>query len=239
MDIEGNRQQARPNETKEVTDRITTAGIPERYRDITFDEIRRRGLPRDVNWAKSFGQVENYANHLGTRVKEGDGMIMFGNNGNLKTSLAVAVLRQHIDGGGHGRFMPMCTMAHKLRSMWAINPHEANVYHDKLATTPLLVIDDLGAEDSQKDWVMTEIESIIAERYNNKRSTIITTNLGRRDLVKSYSMRIMDRLRESAITIEFKGNSVRKNLTLSEELNRYHIVEEPVAQMDLEMPEDL
>lgn len=204
-----------------LANRLETSGIPERYRDITFDEIERRGMPTESDWVDAFMKVHGYSHYLEKRIADGDGLILYGSNGNLKTSLAVAVLRQYIDSGGYGKFMPMCTLAHKLRAMWAIDAHEANEYHDKLAKTKLLVIDDLGAEDTQKDWVMTEIESILAERYNNRKSTIITTNLDKRQLVGTYSMRIMDRLRESAMCVEFRGKSLRKNLTISEELARY------------------
>lgn len=238
LTLDGNQRDGRVKD-EPVADKLDIAGIPVRYRDITFEEIKRRGMPKESAWVDAFLKVHSYAHFLDKRIKDGDGLILFGNNGNLKTSLAVAVLRQYLDSGGYGRFMPMCTLAHKLRAMWSINAQEANNYHDKLVNTRLLVIDDLGAEDTQKDWIMTEIESIIAERYNNRRSTIITTNLNRKELTRTYSMRIMDRLREAAEVVEFKGKSLRKNLTLSEEIERDTPLEDkPVEPKDL-LLEDL
>ena len=218
------------DEPPAVADKLNVAGIPLRYRDITFEEVKRRGMPKESTWVDSFLKVHSYSHYLDKRVKDGDGLILLGNGGNLKTSLAVAILRQYIDSGGQGRFVTMCTLAHKLRAMWSINSTEANDYHNKLVTTRLLVIDDLGAEDTQKDWIMTEIESIIAERYNNRMSTIITTNLTKNELIGTYSMRIMDRLREAAVTVEFTSKSLRKTLTLSEELARYRPKEDSIAE---------
>ncbi len=219
-------------EPESVANALDVAGIPLRYRDITFDEIKRRGMPKDSAWVDAFIKVHSYAHYIDRRITDGDGLILYGANGNLKTSLAIAVLRKFIDAGGTGKFIVMCSLAHTLRAKWACNSNEANIYHDKLIQTPLLIIDDLGAEDTAKDWVTTEIECILAERYNNKRSTIITTNLNKTDLVKTYSMRLIDRLREAAVSVEFKSKSLRRNLTFAEEISRYSLPPDEPAQQE-------
>lgn len=64
----------------------------------------------------------------------------------------------------------------------------------QLQQAPLIVLDDLGAELTS-DWLLTKVDAIIAERYNRRRATIITTNLGSAGMRRRYTDRIIDRLR--------------------------------------------
>jgi DNA replication protein DnaC len=41
----------------------------------------------------------------------------------------------------------------------------------------VLVLDDLGAEQRQSEWTLGMLYYVINERYNERRTTIITTNL--------------------------------------------------------------
>ena len=66
----------------------------------------------------------------------------------------------------------------------------------------MLVLDDLGAEWGSS-YVTGKIDAIFAERYNRKRSTIVTTNLAGQAMQSRYPDRIIDRLRETAKIITF------------------------------------
>ena len=50
---------------------------------------------------------------------------------------------------------------------------------DRLAAVDLLHIDDLGAEH-RTEWVLEQLYTIINTRYEDERSTIVTSNLGPR-----------------------------------------------------------
>ena len=50
---------------------------------------------------------------------------------------------------------------------------------------------------------MTKIDAIFAERYNRRRSIIITTNLGTDEMKSRYPERIIDRLRSTTRIITF------------------------------------
>jgi DNA replication protein DnaC len=75
----------------------------------------------------------------------------------------------------------------------------------------VLCIDDLGME-TQNEKNSGLIEIIINERYNNERTTFITTNLSLEEFKKRYSERIIDRLREWGIFFECKLKSYRQKL---------------------------
>ena len=47
---------------------------------------------------------------------------------------------------------------------------------DRLASVDLLHVDDLGAEN-RTDWALEQLYSIVNTRYEDERSTVVTTNL--------------------------------------------------------------
>ena len=76
----------------------------------------------------------------------------------------------------------------------------------------LLVIDDLGVE-SQTDYALEIIFSVIDGRYKNGQPLIITTNLTLEQLenpAKVEQSRIYDRILEMCFPIKVQGESLRK-----------------------------
>ena len=47
-------------------------------------------------------------------VANGEGLILSGSYGTMKTTLAICVLRKYIEQGGRGLFVPMCS----IRTIW-------------------------------------------------------------------------------------------------------------------------
>ena len=182
-------------------------GIFARYRDCTFEAMESRGIPGLVK--SQYGAVKQYANQLSDHAKKGIGLILAGPVGTMKTSMAVAVLRQHLESGGGGRFVVMVSLMDTLFTLKETNREEWASFEAKLRDTGLLVIDDLGAE-YEKGWVLNKVDAIISERYNRMRPTIITTNLTPDELAGKYAARVIDRLRSTSIFVEFKGESLRR-----------------------------
>jgi len=81
-------------------------------------------------------------------------------------------------------------------------------FEQQIRETPLLVLDDLGAEHTE-GWVLTKVDAIIAERYNRCRSVIVTTNLSAEQLRGVYAERVIDRLRSTLKVVNFSGQSLR------------------------------
>ena len=73
----------------------------------------------------------------------------------------------------------------------------------------LVVLDDLGAEE-QTDAAGSILTRILMERYNNKRWTIITTNLDGKALKARYGERIISRIYEDFIVVVMKSRDRRK-----------------------------
>jgi DNA replication protein DnaC len=154
-------------------------------------------------------ELKEYSRNIHNNIADGIGLILKGPVGTMKTTLAVAIIRSYIDSGGACQFVPMPSLLDNIFTMKASNMEEWIRYERALRDTPLLVLDDLGAEYHQ-EWVLSKVDAIISERYNRMRPIICTTNLSNADLKGKYAERIIDRLRSTSKVINFKGDSLRK-----------------------------
>lgn len=97
------------------------AGIGKRYQGITFESIERRGLPPDWDIRQNYKAVKAYADDIRQNVKRGYGLILAGNYGTLKTTMAVAVMRHWMRVQEGGCIMvPMCSLIDNLFTMRAL-----------------------------------------------------------------------------------------------------------------------
>lgn len=183
-------------------------GIPKRFRRITWDHIRELSKGAERKRLEILKQAKEYSDNLPKYVKTGTGLLLKGTVGTGKTTVALAILRDHIERGGNGYFITAVNLMDKIFSIQDYN--ERSKFEKKLKTTAVLVLDDLGAEGAG-DMVSAKIDAIISERYNNEKLTIITTNLGNEDLKRIYDERMYDRLRETCKVLMLTGQSLRAN----------------------------
>lgn len=73
-----------------------------------------------------------------------------------------------------------------------------------LATTT----DDIGAE-YVSDWSRSEVDAAVSARNARRLSIIATSNLSAAELARTYSPRVIDRLRERGLALEIRGSSWR------------------------------
>ena len=156
--------------------RLGAARIPERYRLYTLDgyETAFRGAHPSLSQAHLTARrfVDDYPVDTA-----GKGLMFTGSIGVGKTHLAVGVLRRLVqERGVKGLF---CDYRELLKSI-------QNSYNTQVQTTELellrpvfqaevLVLDDLGAQ-KPNEWVWDTVALILNSRYNDKLTTIITTN---------------------------------------------------------------
>jgi DNA replication protein DnaC len=79
----------------------------------------------------------------------------------------------YYDMGVKGLFFDTKDLIYKLKAL--IDDKKINKAIKRILNVPLLVLDDLGSE-RLSDWQRELISYIISFRYNNLKSTIITTN---------------------------------------------------------------
>jgi DNA replication protein DnaC len=151
---------------------LSQAHIPPRYQDCDLTGYTTDGSQRGVAAAKMAVSkfVEQYP-------LDKSGLMLIGPSGVGKTHLAVAILKQLILIKG----IPclFCDYRELLKQI-------QNSYNPSVQTTELellrpvfqtevLVLDDLGAV-KPTEWVWDTVSVILNTRYNETRTTIITTN---------------------------------------------------------------
>lgn len=168
---------------------------------LTFDNLTPRGRSPNPNDQERFAQALAAAREF---AEEPRGWLVFsGPSGCGKTHLVAAVANQRIEAGSPALFMVVPDLLDHLRA--AYRPDSDIAYDDlseQLRETPLLVLDDLGAQSSTP-WASEKLFQLINHRYNARLPTIFTTNLE----MTAFDMRLQTRLSDPSLSSVFSLES--------------------------------
>ena len=151
---------------------LVAAGLPRRYMHCSFDNYRPFNAlqKKAAAIAKTF--VETYPDV--TR-----GLLFTGNCGAGKTHLAAAILRQlMLEQGVSAVFADYQDLLKRIQATYSRGGEQASE-NDVLApvlVAEVLVLDDLGSRRSTP-WAEEMLGHVLTVRYNEERTTILTTNL--------------------------------------------------------------
>ena len=155
---------------------IAQARIPKRYEHCTLGSYEwnfggaNRSLARAFASARRF--VESYP-----LESDGTGLLLTGSIGVGKTHLAVGMLQSLIsDRGATGLFCDYRELLKQVQHSY--NPHVAATELEVLQPifdAEVLVLDEIGAS-KPTEWVWDTVAHILNSRYNDRRTTILTTN---------------------------------------------------------------
>ena len=205
--------------------RLAAARIPERHRECTLENFSTKsgGLNRSLAEArvKATGFVRAYPSET-----FGNGLLFVGPCGVGKTHLAVGILHALIaERGVQGRFVDCKELLKEIQNSYAANNEktERQILRPALEAE-VLVLDELGAA-RRTDWVSDMIEHLLNMRYNDRKTTIITTNLpyasagmaagGPREAARKETLgdrigeRMLSRLGEMCLVVEMDGPDYR------------------------------
>jgi DNA replication protein DnaC len=204
---------------QQVAIALRRAGIPERYEHCSLDNFDSSYPGVDRSLAAAQMQVRGFAANY---PLDSRGLILVGSIGAGKTHLAVGALKAVIaERGAQGLF---CDYRELLRLI-------QNSYNPQVFTTELeilnpvmnaevLVLDDLGAI-RPSEWVWDTVSLVLNSRYNNMRTTIITTNypalppaaggLREETLGDRIGERMRSRLVEMCREVEMRGLDYRQS----------------------------
>lgn len=182
-------------------------GIYKRYQKVTLEDM----TVLDEN-KEAFDVIKEYAEHVVHKLDAGLGLIIKGPVGTGKTTAAVAIMKEAIQNKRSPYFISMISLLDKLMSFR--DQEERYEFEQRIKNCALLVLDDLGGEyigkDKEESFMLKRIMSIIAERNQRSKSTIITTNLKIKELKERYNERVIDRLGSTNQIITLSGPSLRK-----------------------------
>ena len=123
----------------------------------------------------------------------GEWLLFTGPWGSGKTHLAVAIARANLFQNRPVFFAFVPTLMDHLRGTFRPDsPVRYDELFEQLITVPLLILDDLGAEDSTP-WAEEKLYQILVHRYESRLPTILTMALEMEDL-KETNPRIASRL---------------------------------------------
>ncbi|HVJ08274.1 MAG TPA: ATP-binding protein [Acidisarcina sp.] len=209
---------------------LARAKIPKRYEHCSIDSYdsafpgANRSLAAAHMMARKF--VEDYP--TGT---EGKGLLITGSIGVGKTHLAVGILHSLITiKGVQGLFCDYRELLKEIQHSY--NPQVAMTeleVLDPIFKAEVLLLDELGAQ-KPTDWVWDTVALILNTRYNDKRTTIITTNypdqppgavattaaaraMREESLGDRIGERMRSRLAEMCVTVEMQGGDFRRSVS--------------------------
>ena len=219
---------------------LKNARIPRRYELCSLDsfETMHSSATRSVEKALITSRKFSEGYPLETA---GKGLLFVGPKGLGKTHLAIGILKNLIaERGATGIFWEHKELLENLRSIYSLRTAGAEAQVLKsVITCDLLVLDDLG-DITPSDWTWDTTSYILSSRYNEDKSTIVTSNLPnegpsidwsepidkfanepmkeakrvmtRLTLADRIGDRIWSRLQEMCVVVEMQGEDFRQKV---------------------------
>ena len=223
---------SRPCECQEMereARRLAGAHIPERYRDCTLDAFDPSYPRADESLSRALLTARRFVDAYPVDTA-GRGLMFVGSAGLGKTHLAVGVLQRLVrERGVKGLFCDYRELLKNIQNSYnpQVNTTELELLKPVFAAE-VLVLDDLGAQ-KPSEWVWDTVALILNTRYNDRQTTIITTNYpdlpaGGGNLTdaqraareETLGDRIGDRMRsrlaEMCIRVEMRGEDFRQSV---------------------------
>jgi DNA replication protein DnaC len=217
---------------RRVERQLERANIPKRYANCSLENYESRFGGADHSLAAAHLRARKFVDGFPVETA-GTGLLLTGAIGVGKTHLAVGILQSLVvERGASGLFFDYRDLLKKVQ----------NSYNHSVAATELevlrpvfeaevLVLDELGAA-KPSDWVWDTVAHILNTRYNDRRTTIITTNYanagplgadaGANGLARAamreetlgdrIGERMRSRLQEMCVVVEMQGEDFRQKV---------------------------
>jgi DNA replication protein DnaC len=209
---------------------LKRAAIPKRYEHCSlesFDSPLNGYRQADPSLATAHMIARSFVAGYPVTT-EGKGLLLTGNVGVGKTHLAVGILQALIlEKGVRGLFCDYRELLKRIQESY--NPLVATTELEILAPVfeaEVLILDELGAQ-KPTDWVWDTVALILNTRYNDKRTTLITTNypnapaalarnadrtIREETLGDRITERMRSRLAEMCVEVQMRGNDMRQSV---------------------------
>ena len=189
-------------EQKRIARLMGSGGVGERFRSRSFATFRESpATSRAVAVCRRFCAAVK-------RDPKVPGLLLTGDCGTGKTHLAVAILRETAEAGIPGMFVVVPDLLAKLRASFGQKDGKAGELVETAKNAPLLVLDDLGAEDP-KPWVVELVYVLINHRYEHMLPTVITTNYDGTRIGAVFGKRVQSRLAEMTVPVNIRAEDYR------------------------------
>jgi len=153
---------------------LTAARIPRRYEHCELANYDTDFPGAHPSLAEAHFTASNFAEKCDPRGDKG--LLIIGKIGTGKTHLAVGILKELLTRGIPSLFYDYRELLKEIQNSYntAVHTTELDVLRP-VFETDVLVLDELGAV-KPTEWVWDTVSLILNTRYNDNRTTIITTN---------------------------------------------------------------
>jgi DNA replication protein DnaC len=175
--IDEERNEARPCRCREQRRRRALSGgigtgIGRRFLEVSFDREPILSLDPIV-----LRPVRAFVRSIDANLEAGRGLWFDGPVGTGKTSLAILVAKAAKDAGRSYAVYPVPRLLAEIKRTFDRDASDNYLaFFRRLCSVDVLVLDDLGAE-KQTEWVLEQLYSIVNERWQDRRSIVVTTNI--------------------------------------------------------------
>ena len=147
-------------------------GIGRRFLEVSFDREPIVSLDSLV-----LRPVRAFVRAIDDNLENGRGLWFDGPVGTGKTSLAILLAKAAKDAGRSYAVYPVPRLLAEIKRTFDRDASDNYLaFFRRLCSVDLLVLDDLGAE-KQTEWVLEQLYSIVNERWQDRRSIVVTTNI--------------------------------------------------------------
>ncbi len=140
--------------------------------------------------ANALKGAKDFVETFGTDFRN---IFLYGKTGVGKTFLAHCIAKALIDKGVNVVFLTEAAFIELSEDNQFHTSDDTRAASQTVFDCDLLVIDDLGA-NRNNSFISSSLLRVIDERYLNRKSTVITSNLSIEDLAARYSDRIFSRI---------------------------------------------
>lgn len=153
---------------------LTAARIPRRYEHCELANYDTDFPGAHPSLCEAHFTASNFAEKCDPRGDKG--LLIIGKIGTGKTHLAVGILKELLNRGIPSLFYDYRELLKEIQNSYntAVQTTELDVLRP-VFETDVLVLDELGAV-KPTEWVWDTVSLILNTRYNDNRTTIITTN---------------------------------------------------------------
>lgn len=189
-------EQAEKEASYQMQKNVESSGVPRRYWHVDFDTYisRNEKDSKNLETIKKFTSLDNNDKVL----------ILLGAKGLGKTHLGSAIIRNC-----GGKFISIEELIFKYESAQDFHAKtNREELMDLYSSTKMLVIDEIG-RSMQQEKENALLNYILRRRYENMLPTVLISNLSKAELLKKLGEAVLDRLKETCISVEFDGESYR------------------------------
>tara|TARA_R100000908_G_C3749160_1_gene143977 strand:- start:774 stop:1544 length:771 start_codon:yes stop_codon:yes gene_type:complete len=188
--------------------KITGAAIPERFKDRTLESY----VAKTSGQQKALAFATEYAENFDLVLREGRSAIFLGNVGTGKTHLAVGIALSIMLQQRSALFVTVQRLIRRVKDSWHTKEETESQVVDVFASPDLLVLDEVGVQFGS-EFEKQVLFDVLNTRYENRKPSILLSNIPKEQLSDYLGERVTDRLRENGgKVIGFDWESYRRNI---------------------------